>query len=469
MDQQFYCPIEKMQSAGLSDAAVKGFQKAYRKVQGGADELIRESSIKTVDGVKKFEDLDVANAKELESIINESVVIKLNGGLGTSMGLNTTKSLLEVREGLAFLDVIAKQVMHIRHEHHNDLKFLLMNSFSTTDETRDFLLKYPELGKPAEIELLQNRIPKIDANTFEAVNYEDSRDLEWCPPGHGDVYATLLGTGVLDELVDSGVRYAFISNSDNLGATFDFNLLSEFKNSGASFMMEVTRRTGADKKGGHLAKDSQSGNLLLREVAQCPDEDLEDFQNISKYRYFNTNNIWLRLDRLRDLMQDSGGFIDLPLIVNRKNINPVDPESTKVIQIEVAMGAAIQCFKDSTVIEVPRTRFSPVKSCEDLFALRSDAYHLGENFQIQLIPERYNIPPIVKLNDGVYKNYQSFEKMTNQGVPSLKNCESIHVNGPLSFSSNIEFKGRVSVINSSGSIKKMPPGRYEDQEVVLQE
>ena len=280
MDPQFNCPIEKMRSAGLSDAAVKGFQKAYRKVQGGADELIRESSIETVNEVKKFEDLDVANAKELESIINESVVIKLNGGLGTSMGLNTTKSLLEVREGLAFLDVIAKQVMHIRQEHHNDLKFLLMNSFSTTDETRDFLLKYPELGKPAEIELLQNRIPKIDANTFEAVNYEESRDLEWCPPGHGDVYASLLGTNVLDELVNSGVRYAFISNSDNLGATFDFNLLSEFKNSDASFMMEVTRRTGADKKGGHLAKDSQSGNLLLREVAQCPDEDLEDLQKV---------------------------------------------------------------------------------------------------------------------------------------------------------------------------------------------
>ena len=168
-------------------------------------------------------------------------------------------------------------------------------------------------------------------------------------------------------------------------------------------------------------------------------------------------------------MQDSGGFIDLPLIVNRKNINPVDSESTKVIQIEVAMGAAIQCFKDSTVIEVPRTRFSPVKSCEDLFALRSDAYHLGENFQIQLIPERLNVPPIVRLNDGAYKNYQSFEKMTNLGVPSLKNCESIHVNGPLSFSSNLEFKGKVSVTNSSGSIKKMPSGRYENQEVVLQE
>lgn len=469
MDPLFNCPIEKMRIAGLSEAAVKGFQRAYEKIKGGAYELIEESSIDTIDEVKKYDNLDVPNNEELESVINKSVVIKLNGGLGTSMGLNTTKSLLEVREGLTFLDVIAKQVMHIRKEHHNDLKFLLMNSFSTTDETREFLLKYPQLGEPREIELLQNRIPKIDANTFEAIAYSESLDLEWCPPGHGDIYATLLGTGVLDKLVDSGVHYAFVSNSDNLGATFDFNLLSEFINSGSSFMMEVTRRTDADIKGGHLAKDSQSGNLLLREVAQCPDKDLKEFQDVSKYRYFNTNNIWLRLDRLRDLMQDSGGFIDLPLIVNRKHVNPVNSDSTKVIQIEVAMGAAIQCFKDSTVIEVPRSRFSPVKNCEDLFALRSDAYQLGEKFQVQLIPERSNVPPTVKLNDEVYKNYQSFENVTNLGIPSLKNCQSIHVNGPFRFSSDIEFEGSVSITNKDTFIKEIPPRRYKDKKVVLAE
>ena len=141
-------------------------------------------------------------------------------------------------------------------------------------------------------------IPKIDAETYEAVSCDHSPELEWCPPGHGDIYAALLGTGMLDTLVDSGVKYAFISNSDNLGATLDFKLLNEFINSGSSFMMEVTRRTDVDKKGGHLAKSKKNGNFLLREIAQCPEGDLDEFQNVNKYRYFNTNNIWIRLDRL---------------------------------------------------------------------------------------------------------------------------------------------------------------------------
>jgi len=69
----------------------------------------------------------------------------------------------------------------------------------------------------------------------------------------------------------------------------------------------VTRRTAADRKGGHLARRTADGRLLLREVAQCPDADLESFQDISRHKYFNTNSLWLRLDALKaQLAADAG-------------------------------------------------------------------------------------------------------------------------------------------------------------------
>ena len=467
MNSEIKCPIDKMRANGLNAIAIDHFKKAYNEVIKGNDKLISETSIEPIHSVKKYEELVSPSDENLGSILDQSVIIKLNGGLGTSMGLNSTKSLLNVRGELTFMDFIVNQIMNLRNSYNNEVRFLLMNSFSTSEETKEFLLNYPELGLPEKIELIQNMIPKIDAETFEAVSCDHSPELEWCPPGHGDIYAALLGTGMLDTLVDSGVKYAFISNSDNLGATLDFELLNEFLNSDSSFMMEVTRRTDVDKKGGHLAKDSRNGNLLLREVAQCPEEDFHEFQNVNKHRYFNTNNIWIRLDRLRSLMRSSDNNLNLPLIINKKNLNPNDLQSSKVIQIEVAMGAAIQCFEDSTVIEVPRSRFSPVKSCEDLLALRSDAYQVSDDFEIQLCESRGGVPPKVGLSDEIYKNYKTFEEMTPYGPPSLKKCKSIQVEGPVKFGEQISFQGTITITNDSKLVKEISSGEYIEKNIVL--
>ena len=228
MNSEIKCPIDKMRANGLHAIAIDHFQKAYNEVIKGNDKFISEASIEPLHSVKKYEELVSPSDENLGSILDQSVIIKLNGGLGTSMGLNSTKSLLNIRGELTFMDFIVNQIMHLRNAYKNEVRFLLMNSFSTSEETKEFLLKYPELGPPEKNELIQNMIPKIDAETYEAVSCDHAPELEWCPPGHGDIYAALFGTGILDDLVDSGVRYAFISNSDNLGATLDFKLLNEF-------------------------------------------------------------------------------------------------------------------------------------------------------------------------------------------------------------------------------------------------
>merc|ERR1711933_351902 len=143
---------------------------------------------------------------------------------------------------------------------------------------------------------------------------------------------------------------------DNLGATTDLKILTHFVQSGTPFMMEVAARTDADKKGGHLATKKSDGGLTLRESAQCPEVDEKAFQDTSRYSYFNTNNLWVDLEKLKALFEKAGGAIPLPVMLNDKTVDPRDKKSTKVIQLETAMGAAISAFQGAIALRIPRSR-----------------------------------------------------------------------------------------------------------------
>ena len=170
---------------------------------------------------------------------------------------------------------------------------------------------------------------------------------------------------MLDALLDAGYRWAFISNSDNLAAVLEPRVLAWIAREEIPFVMEVTDRTEADRKGGHIAKRPEGG-YLLRETAQTPEEDLDALQDISRHRYVNTNNLWVDLEALKALMDEREGVLGLPLIVNRKTVDPGDKSTPEVFQLETAMGAAIGVFEGARPLRVPRSRFSPVKSTEDL-------------------------------------------------------------------------------------------------------
>ena len=294
---------------------------------------------------------------------------------------------------------------------------------------------------------MQNRVPKIDRATMAPADCSAEPDNEWCPPGHGDLYPSLAGSGWLDRLLEAGVIYAFVSNSDNLGATLDLDLLSYFASSGAPFLMEVTRRTEADRKGGHLARSKDGGGLLLRESAQCPDPDADSFQDIDRHRYFNTNNLWIRLDLLKDELDQCDGVLPLPVIQNSKTVDPRDSGSTPVIQLETAMGSAIECFSGAAAISVPRSRFAPVKTTDDLLALRSDAYVVTDDFRLELHPDRAGIPPLVQLDKGHFKMVDQLEAALVNGVPSLLKCDRLEVNGDHVFSGDEVFEGEISIGN----------------------
>ena len=333
-----------------------------------------------------------------------------------------------------------------------------MNSFRTREDSLAALAAHGPLSADLDPDFVQSKVPKLlDDGTLAPVSWPADPELEWAPPGHGDLYPALAGSGMLARLLEQGYRYAFVSNADNLGATLDPRILAWIAREEVPFLMEVADRTAADRKGGHLAQ-RPGGGLVLREVAQTPAEDLDAFQDITRHRFFNTNTIWLDLETVAaDLAGD--GVIDLPMIINRKTVDPADAASPKVIQLETAMGAAIASFPGARALRVPRSRFLPVKTTDDLLVLRSDAYVLDERSHVVAAPARGAAPPpLVRLDPAWYRLVDDFDARFPGGPPSLAGCEALTVEGDVRFGRGVVVRGTVTVAQDGDAPRVVADG-----------
>ncbi|NJK91545.1 MAG: UTP--glucose-1-phosphate uridylyltransferase [Blastochloris sp.] len=448
-----------MRKEGLSQEAIHAFRHNYLQLIEGQTGLVSESELEPVVALPDYDSIRSGQAADAV-LLAQAAVLKLNGGLGTSMGLDRAKSLLVIKDGLTFLDLLAKQILHQRKRYACAIPFCLMNSFSTQADTLDYLARYPDLAGNLPLDFVQSKVPKLDARSFEPISWPQNEALEWCPPGHGDLYPSLVSTGLLDRFLEQGIRYLFVSNADNLGASLDPEILRYFAESAFPFMMEVAERTEADRKGGHLALRRSNGRFLLRESAQCPTEDEPHFQNIERHRYFNTNNLWIDLESLRERLDEEGGLLPLPLIRNAKTVDPRDAASTKVYQLETAMGSAIEVFPGASALVVPRSRFAPVKTTSDLLVLRSDAYEIREDWTLQK-SEDCAMPPKVSLDERHYKKVNDFEACFAAGVPSIKACKSLEIRGALVFEKAVRCVGKVSFQREGEGPGCVKSGVYE--------
>ena len=435
---------EGMREAGVHSIAIDVFTYYYRLLETGETGIVSEADIEPLTDPVRLDDVNPGEEAGLEALA-ATAVVKLNGGLGTSMGLDRAKSLLEVREGLNFLDVIVRQVQRARMRSGVRLPLVFMSSFRTHDDTLAVLDQYAELAVDGvDRDFVQNREPKLRADDLTPVDWPADPDLAWCPPGHGDLYTAITTSGVLQQLLDAGFRYAFVSNGDNLGAVADPAIAGWFAASGAPFASEVCRRTSADRKGGHLAVRRRDGQLVLRDSAQTAESDAASFGDITLHRYFNANNLWLDLHHLAETMQRTGGVLGLPMIRNEKNVDPNDKASPKVIQIETAMGAAVEVFAGAQALEVDRSRFLPVKSTNDLLALRSDVYELADDCSVRLTRTDADAP-YVDLDGDFYKLIADFDARFPAGVPSLRQAKSFVVHGDWTFERDVVVSGQVEV------------------------
>ena len=436
--------LTKMRADRVSDLAMACFSDYYAKVERGEIATqIDEDSIESIpaDMMLDFDELPVP----ANSDVSNTVMIKLNGGLGTSMGLQRAKSLLPVRDELTFLDIIARQVLTRK------ACLLLMNSYATRGDTLAYLERYPDLRQPdLPLDFVQNKFPRIRKETGLPLDFGDARD--WNPPGHGDMYLALQNDDLLRRLIKAGYRYAFVSNADNLGATLDARIPAAMSAQGVPFLMEVCRRGEMDKKGGHLARRKADGRLILRETAQRPSSGADRFEDIDMYRWFNTNNLWIDLPVLQAKLEAGAGRLNLPLIRNPKTVDGID-----VIQFETAVGAAVELFENARAMVVPRSRFFPVKKTNDLLLLRSDVFRLdAATGTLEHAPGCERLP-VVDLAPEHYGTVADLERLFPEGIPSLVQCTSLRITRPVLFRQGVVFAGNVEIHPGPA---ELPPGNY---------
>lgn len=457
----------RMEDAQQPCAAIRAFRHYYRLLWQGDSGLIHSREAQPVAHLTDYDELGGCELTGYEHA-GKVLILKLNGGLGTSMGLSQSKSLIPIRNGLTFLDFIVQQITFLRRQLGKPIPLMFMNSFHSRSNTLAALKTYRHLQNGMDLDFQQHQIPKLAADTLMPVDWPSDPAKEWCPPGHGDVYSSLYTTGLLDTLMQKGYQYVFISNTDNLGANLDIQILGYMVEQRIPMLMEVAYRTASDRKGGHLAQD-RDGRFLIREYAQCPADELRHFQDIRTYQFFNTNNVWIHLPFLRQMLQQHQGFLPLPPIFNRKPVDPTQPSSPAVIQMESAMGAAISLMPGASALRVPRTRFLPVKRCEDLLVIQSDVYQQTHSSRLVMNSKRVSPAlrqaPAVSLDPRYYRVHADMQKRFPHGPPSLVQCQSLRIAGDVHFGRNVVVQGAASINNLSGQPYQIPDGTVIQGEI----
>lgn len=391
-----------------------------------------------------------------KEILNKLAVLKLNGGLGTTMGCVGPKSAIEVRDNMTFLDLTVRQIEYLNEQLEVNVPFILMNSFNTDEETKRIIQKYT--GHNVNILTFnQSRFPRINKDSLLPLSRDPEGEIShWYPPGHGDLFESLYNSGVLDRLIADGKEYLFISNVDNLGATVDTTILNHMIETESEFIMEVTDKTRADVKGGTLI--DYNGQVRLLEIAQVPQEHVDDFKSVKKFKIFNTNNLWISLKAIKRVMENHE--LNLDIIVNNKTLETGE----KVIQLETAVGAAIKHFKKTHGVNVPRRRFLPVKSTSDLFLVTSDLYKL-QHGELIMNPQRmFSTVPLVKLGDD-FKKVNNFLRRF-QKIPHILELDHLTVTGDVTFGRDVQLRGTVIIVANHGSRIDIPSGSILENKVV---
>jgi UTP--glucose-1-phosphate uridylyltransferase len=283
----------------------------------------------------------------------KTIVLKLNGGLATTLGCQGPKCLViaDTQRQRSFLDIIIDQQAHCPHT-----QLWLLNSFYTHPGCSDLLNQHKI---PV---LIQNRWPCLNTTTHPVTPYNSGTTEadHWAPPGHGDIFSVFQDTGILDQWLANGYEYLFISNSDNLAATWDPRFVCHMRQHQLNALVEVTSKTPNDKKGGGFVR--HKGRITLLERGNIDPCDTATHAIFDTLPMFNTNSLWLSIAYLKTLD---------PIGLTQLIVNPKKRNETPIIQLESAMGSAIKALTRVGIAHVSRDRFQPVKDARDLDRLHA--------------------------------------------------------------------------------------------------
>uniref|UniRef100_A0AAQ6IHD9 UTP--glucose-1-phosphate uridylyltransferase n=1 Tax=Anabas testudineus TaxID=64144 RepID=A0AAQ6IHD9_ANATE len=415
----------------VSKADFEGFKNLFHRflqVKGPSVEWVKIKR-PPEDSIQPYDKIAARGLPDnVADSLNKLVVVKLNGGLGTSMGCKGPKSLISVRNENTFLDLTVQQIEHLNKTYNTDVPLVLMNSFNTDEDTKKILQKYTHHRVKIHT-FNQSRYPRINKESLLPVATSltmNGQNAEgWYPP-----------------------------------ATVDLNILhhlvSQPNGKRCEFVMEVTDKTRADVKGGTLIQ--YEGKLRLLEIAQVPKAHVDEFKSVSKFKIFNTNNLWISLAAIKRLQEQKA--MDMEIIVNPKTLDG----GQNVIQLETAVGAAIKCFDNALGINVPRSRFLPVKTTSDLLLVMSNLYSL-EAGCLTMSPKReFPTTPHVKLGSSFTKVQEYLTRF--ESIPDMLELDHLTVSGDVTFGKNVSLKGTVIIIANHGDRIDIPAGSMLENKIV---
>ena len=445
---------EALKSFKMTDADFKGYAELYNKFHSEREIIGRWKFLRNPDEgeIIQYSSLPVPDKESIEVCLARLAVCKLNGGLGTSMNCRGPKSAIIVREKKTFLDLIVEQMIELNNKFQSDVPLMLMNSFRTHSITERIVGL--SMGATKVMSFCQNWYPRLLDDDSGFLNPLKFNLDAWYPPGHGDLYSCLLDKGYIDDLLKEGREYLFISNSDNLGATVDLKILNFIINNEIPFLMEVASKTEVDTKGGVLCQNKKQIKLL--EIADVPPEHIPEFCGTDKFNFFNTNNIWINLVQIKKLLEE--GSLNLDLIVNRKKI-----KNLNILQLETAVGSAFNSIPGAVGMNVPRSRFMPVKNTSDLLLVQSDLYKLERGTLKRDLAAKITSLPKVQLRDP-FDDLKEYQKRIPVS-PDITSLETLELEGQVTFKGKATLKGRVRIISKKKSIK-VPKGAIIEDEVV---
>ncbi|KIL68833.1 hypothetical protein M378DRAFT_21754 [Amanita muscaria Koide BX008] len=411
----------------------------------------------TADSVTSYNVLP--QSVDASMALNQLAIVKLDGLGQQSMGSSEATSNLEVKNGVTCLDLTVQQIDSLNSTYNADVLLIILSSYLTHDSILSSVKKYTDTRVNVTA-LHQSRYPSVPSLSSTRVQNSKSKSTVY-PPGHGDLYESLHRSGLLDQLLSQGKRYLFVSNSNNLGSTFvvhdldvaylliqsrmDLTVLQHIVDKKIEFAMEVTNTSDIDPEGGIVLE--YDGKIRLLERAQVPSDQLDKFKSLRKFGTFNTNNLWIYLPALKQVM-DSGG-LNLDIIAKTK----VSEDGQSMIQLETAAGAAISHFKNVRIIKVPQSRFLPVKRPSDLLIVRSNLYHI-QDAQLVMNEQILFRPPTIKLSEH-FRTVPELERRFAT-VPDLLELDQLTISGDVYLGRKVKLRGTIIIIADEGQRLEIP-------------
>ena len=444
-----------LKEQNLSPHEVGLFQRLYAGFQRHGSYKVDWEEISTPEEgmILEHETLPEPHEAEAKSLIQKTAVCRLNGGLGTTMGCVGPKSAIEVRDNMTFMDMIVTQLQALNQRFQADVPLVLMNSFNTDQDTHKIIKKY--VGDLNIYCFKQNRLPRLRKDSLMPMSVERFGEEAFYPPGHGDFFDAFPHSGILDQLLAEGREWLFIANADNLGANVDLRILKYMADSHTPFVMEVTPKTRADVKGGTLVKTTAKP-LHLLEIAQVPKEHTQEFKSIKKFKIFNTNNSWINLKTLKEVLTQ--GPVEREVLINHKTVKGVP-----VIQLETALGAGVAAFEGAKAVAVPRSRFLPVKKTDDLLLVQSNIFKVEQGVLVRNPARQFPELPMIRLGE-FFKSYEQYQERF-ETIPDILDLDLLTVVGDVWFGADITLKGNVITVCDAGRLH-LPRGSLLENKVL---